>query len=115
MSERAGSAASSTTKEKDVERRKARKAQEFLNDFIEEHRIAVGDRTQLVVTDEECMELGKFFLRGIVGWALSYDLMRGRQYSNSPLAGIEVEEGVLEEGGDADSEGETGKSVPLIH
>ncbi len=98
-----------------MERRKARKAQEFLNDFIEEHRIAVGDRTQLVVTDEECMELGKFFLRGIVGWALGYDLVRGRQYSNSPLAGIEVEEGALEEGGDADNEGENGENAPLIH
>jgi hypothetical protein len=42
---------------------------EYFGDFIERRRIRDGETFQLLVTDEDCMRLGEFFIRGMVGWA----------------------------------------------
>ena len=42
---------------------------EYFGDFIECHRVREGETFQLIVTDEDCMRLGEFFIRGMVGWA----------------------------------------------
>ena len=42
---------------------------EYFADFIERHRVMDGETFHLIVTDEECMRLGEFFIRGMVGWA----------------------------------------------
>jgi hypothetical protein len=42
---------------------------EYFGDFIERHRVRDGETFHLIVTDEDCMRLGEFFIRGMVGWA----------------------------------------------
>ena len=42
---------------------------EYFGDLIERHRVIDGETFHLIVTDEDCMRLGEFFIRGMVGWA----------------------------------------------
>jgi hypothetical protein len=57
-----------------VKRREARTLGEFLDEFIEKHKVGVGDRVQLITTDKECVDLGRFCLRGMLGWIFSEEL-----------------------------------------
>jgi hypothetical protein len=98
----------------DVKRRKPQPLEEFLKKFIEEHKMAIGNRVQLMVTERECMELGRFFLRGIVGWALAYDEVERHPYANSPLAEIEVDN-CPEEASDEIDDDEASGLVTVIH
>jgi hypothetical protein len=92
-----------------------KKLREFFDEFIETHRIRNGDRFELVVTDEDCMRLGEFFIRGMVGWASGYDLAHKLHSSpsHSRLAGIVVEEVEGEEEPEADEDESEEKS--FIH
>jgi hypothetical protein len=63
---------------------------EFFDEFIERHRTGDGEEFELLVTDEDCMALGEFFIKGMVGWASACDQapdLRSR-LSSSPFAGI---------------------------
>jgi hypothetical protein len=57
-----------------VKRREARTLGGFLDEFIEKHKVGVGDRVQLITTDKECVDLGRFCLRGMLGWIFSEEL-----------------------------------------
>jgi hypothetical protein len=90
-----------------------KKLREFFDEFIERHRIRNGDRFELMVTDEDCMRLGEFFIKGMVGWASGYDLVRDLRssHSHSHLAGIVLEEIEPEEEPDEDD----GEERSFIH
>jgi hypothetical protein len=90
---------------------KARTLREFFDEFIEHHRISNGEAFELLVTDEDCMRLGEFFIRGMVGWASGYDLVREMRADSSrvPLAGIVVEDLEPEE------EKEVGEDKTFVH
>jgi hypothetical protein len=42
---------------------------DYFGDFIERHRVRDGETFHLIVSDEDCLRLGEFFIRGMVGWA----------------------------------------------
>jgi hypothetical protein len=85
---------------------------DFFHEFIERHRVQNGKRYQLVVSDEDCMRLGEFFIRGMVGWAGDYDVVRELQPRRSRLAGLIVEETGI---GEEKLEEEEGERKSLIH
>jgi hypothetical protein len=89
-----------------------KKLWDFFHEFIERHRVQNGKRYQLVVSDEDCMKLGEFFIRGMVGWAGDYDVVRELQTRHSPLAGLIVEETEIEE---LEEEEDASARKSLIH
>lgn len=68
---------------------------EFFADFVERNKVPHGGGFHLVVTDEDCMQLGEFLIRGIIGWASAYDIVP--RLRSQHLVGIAVEERITDE------------------
>jgi hypothetical protein len=87
---------------------------EFFDEFIERHRTGDGREFELLVSDEDCMALGEFFIKGVVGWASTYGHAPDLQSraSSSPFAGIVSEAGATE---GPDSEVENVEDKSFVH
>lgn len=64
----------------------------FFDEFVNRHRIPYGTSYRLIVTDDDCMELGEFFIRGMIGWAGGYDLVRVPETMRRAFTGNEPDE-----------------------